>query len=401
MGHEITVIGAGFSGLVTAFYLVQEKMQVRIIEKSERAGGLIQTLNTTNGLVETAANGILSSPDVVAMCSRIGVPLKPTLPQSRARYIYRGGPRRWPLRFTESIRLAAGLAWNVGRFRPEPRESVSEWGSRVLGKAATEHLLAPALAGVYAGDAQKLSATLVLRRGDYGGGEAGHKLAAKPRTVAPAGGLQQLIDGLALFLAKAGVEIVMGKRAEIRDRERVIICTSALEASQVLKGVAPDISRQLERIEMLPLVTATCFYDRSPEQIRGFGCLFPRGQGFRSLGVLFNDCIFEGRSPIRSETWILGGALDPRIIDLDDSALRALLENEHERLTGLREKLIEAKITRWPNALPHYTTELELILNHLAVLPPEISLVGNYLGEIGLARIVSRAKRIARRIAHS
>jgi oxygen-dependent protoporphyrinogen oxidase len=400
MGDEITVIGAGFSGLVTAFHLLHERMQVRIIEKSERAGGLIQTLNTRNGLVETAANGILSSPDVVAMCSRIGVPLEPTLPQSRARYIYRGRPSRWPLRFTESIRLAAGLAWNVGRFKPEPRESVSEWGARVLGKGATDHFLAPALAGVYAGDAHKLSATLVLKRAEYARHDAGSKRAARPRTVAPAGGLQQLIDGLVTFLVKAGVQIVTCERAEIRNRERVIVCTSAHEASEVLKTVAPDISRQLERIEMLPLVTATCFFERSPAQVIGFGCLFPREQGFRSLGVLFNDCIFARRSPIRSETWILGGALDRPVVDLDDSTLSELLVTEHERLTGTREKLIDLKITRWPHALPHYTTDLELILDHLALLPPEIRLVGNYLGEIGLARIVSRAKRIARQIAH-
>ncbi len=401
MAHEITVIGAGFSGLVTAFYLVHERMQVRLIEKSERAGGLIQTLNTRNGLVETAANGILSSPDVVEMCSRIGVPLERTLPQSRARYIYRGRPSRWPLRFSESIRLAAGLAWNVARFKPEPRESVNEWGARVLGKGATEHFLAPALAGVYAGDPHKLSATLVLKRAEYAGHETGSKRAARPRTVAPKGGLQQIIDGLVTFLVKAGVQIVTGERAEIRDREPVIICTSAHEASEVLKSVAPDISRQLERIEMLPLVTATCFFERSPAQVIGFGCLFPREQGFRSLGVLFNDCIFAGRSPIRSETWILGGALDRQVVDLDDSTLSELLVNEHERLTGARETLIDLKITRWPKALPHYTTDLELILDHLGVLPSEISLVGNYLGEIGLARIVSRAKRIARRIAHS
>ena len=138
MGREITVIGAGFSGLVTAYHLVQERMQVRILEKSERTGGLIQTLNTASGLVETAANGILSSPDVIGMCSTIGVPLEPTLPQSRARYIYRSGTSRWPLRITESIRLAAGLARNVGRFKPEPRESVGEWGARVVGDAATD-----------------------------------------------------------------------------------------------------------------------------------------------------------------------------------------------------------------------------------------------------------------------
>ena len=37
----ITVIGAGFSGLTTAYYLLQAGARVRVIERSERAGGLL------------------------------------------------------------------------------------------------------------------------------------------------------------------------------------------------------------------------------------------------------------------------------------------------------------------------------------------------------------------------
>ena len=37
--------------------------------------------------------------------------------------------------------------------------------------------------------------------------------------------------------------------------------------------------------------------------------MFPRGEGFRARGVLFNEFIFERRERAHSETWIFGGAL--------------------------------------------------------------------------------------------
>ena len=41
--------------------------------------------------------------------------------------------------------------------------------------------------------------------------------------------------------------------------------------------------------------------------------------------------------------------------------------------------------------LPHYSIELERVLTTLPALPPNMQLVGNYLGRIGLAKILERA----------
>jgi hypothetical protein len=52
-------------------------------------------------------------------------------------------------------------------------------------------------------------------------------------------------------------------------------------------------------------------------------------------------------------------------------------------------------VTRWSRALPHYTIELEKILTDLPPPPKNIALVGNYLGRIGLAKILERAAFVA------
>jgi oxygen-dependent protoporphyrinogen oxidase len=111
--------------------------------------------------------------------------------------------------------------------------------------------------------------------------------------------------------------------------------------------------------------------------------------------VLFNDCIFEGRSPAHSETWIFGGALDPEVVNLTDQEFADFIASERERFYGNRDDAMEIHITRWPNALPHYTVELERILMTLPPPPPNLALVGNYLGRIGLAKILERAAVVA------
>src|ERR1041384_7082367 len=147
----ITVVGAGFSGLATAYFLVKRGFRVRVFEKSNRAGGLIETLQTEHGLVEKAANGILSSAKLEAIAADVGIPLLTTRREGRKRFIYRGKPRQIPLSVVESLQTGARLAAHAASFRPQPFESISQWGHRVLGAAATDYLLAPALGGIYAG----------------------------------------------------------------------------------------------------------------------------------------------------------------------------------------------------------------------------------------------------------
>src|SRR5687767_10267277 len=102
--RTIQVVGAGFSGLTTAYYLVKSGCRVRIVDVSSRTGGMLKTIRTPHGLVETAANGMRSSSRLEALCAEIGVPLQRTR-RDAARFIYRGRPRRWPLKLSEVFRL--------------------------------------------------------------------------------------------------------------------------------------------------------------------------------------------------------------------------------------------------------------------------------------------------------
>lgn len=399
MKCTITVIGAGFSGLSTAYFLVKAGLPVRVIEKQARVGGLLGTRRTAHGLVETAANGLLNSARLEAMCADIGVTLQPLQPQSRARYFWRERPRRWPLGVGESLRLGAGLIRNLGNWRPHAGETLGVWGERLLGSAAVQHALTPAMGGIYASDADLLSASLIFNRKGLGLESAnGHAKPAKPSvrgTVSPQDGMQELLDGLQHYLETHGAAIELNQAAQIEGSTPTVICTAAPHAAELLAPHAPEVSQQLRQIELLPIITATCFYERSARQPQGFGCLFPRHGEIRALGVLFNDCLFENRSALRSETWILGGASDRAAIQLADAELETILANNHAKLVGAQESLLSVHLTRWPQALPHYSLTLEHVLTALPSLPGHLALVGNYLGKIGLAKLLERAAQAA------
>jgi oxygen-dependent protoporphyrinogen oxidase len=394
---QVKVVGAGFSGLATAYYLVKQGFKVQVVEKSSRPGGLIRTIDTENGPVETAANGIRNSVRLEAMCADLGVPLIPTRREARARFIFRGQPKRFPLSGAEVLKLGFRFAASATNLRPQPFETITVWGRRVIGAAATDYFLAPALGGIYAGDPEKLSASLVFGRAVLPNSlETTRPMKPKLHgTVAPPRGMQQLIDGLREYLEHAGVEFNFNSSVQIEPGEPAVVCTSAIAAAECLTKAAQELSASLRQIEMMPVVTVTCQYEPAAAKLKGFGCLFPRDEGFRARGVLFNECIFEGRGPAHSETWIFGGALDPHIVQLSDSQLIELIASERQKLYGEHCEAIGVHIISWPEALPHYSIELERILTQLPAPPANVGLVGNYLGRIGLAKLIERAAFVA------
>lgn len=388
----VTVVGGGFSGLATAYYLSQAGIPVEIVEKGDRLGGLISTLQTPHGPVETAAMGLKNTARVDAMCRDLGLPmLRSALSSSRARYIFRGRPRRWPLNPGESLSLAVrfAVATARGARRPQPGESINEWGARVLGRPATEWLVGPPLQSMYAGDPGRLSASLLL------GARASAVRTAPRGVVAPALGMQQLVDALEARLRARGVQISLTTTATLNGSRPAVICTSARDAAECLREAAPDASRALSTIEMLPLVRITAFYADEGTHLRGRGILFPRGGGVRALGVLLDRNIFPGREGQYCESWIYGGAADRDVVHLSENDLIAATDRDRQVLCGRSVAPVARLVHRWPAALPHFDLQLESVRASGFGLPKGIFLAGNYVGGIGVTMLLEQAAAVA------
>jgi oxygen-dependent protoporphyrinogen oxidase len=391
---HVTVIGGGFSGLTTAYYLANAGLSVRLLEKQNRVGGLIGTLQTPQGPVELAASGIRSSARLEQLCAELDLPMLEARKESRARYLYRNGPKRWPLGPVESMGLGGRLLSSslAGGMRPRPEESIDRWAHRVLGPAASHYIVGAALQGIYAGDPERLSASLI-----FGRRKKPEKGRAKGLT-APEVGMSQLIDALERRLIALGVSIETGVAAGPDVDGTVVICTSAHDARELIRERAPQTAAALDRIEMLPLIRVTAFYPADENRIGGLGVLFPRGQGIRALGVLFNTNIFANRGAGHSESWIYGGSADRDVMHLDDDALFDRVHRDRAQLYDREARPIGIYAHRWQRALPHYDIGLERLLREGVETPSDTFLTGNYLNGIGLPLLLERSWEIAQRI---
>lgn len=398
--RRVYVAGAGFAGLTVAYELLKQGFEVEIYERGEDPGGLISTHRTAYGLVETAANALMCNEEIETLFAELELPFAERHSARKRRYIYWEGPRRWPLTLgttAKALMQALRLSFGQEDLLPVAGESISEWARRFAGEEFEQRLLAPALQGIYAGDPENMSAVLVLKN-LLGTGDKVAKGAMKG-SVAPAGGMGALIKALVKAIEYAGGVIKYDSTYAfpMQETEPTVVATPAWSAAEVLRKARPEMAQALDRCQSLPLVSATFFFEPQDGGLNGFGCLFPRQQGFTSLGVLFNDCIFEGRSRVRSETWILGGVHYPDIIAHSDEDLMSMIQADRKKLLDKSSAPLDYKFTRWHRAIPHYTLDWERTLMTLNPEPP-LYLHGNYLGDLGLARIYSRSIKLAAQI---
>lgn len=404
---SVVVVGAGFSGLVSAYYLAKAGYAVELFEAKPGPGGLIGTLEGAHGRVETAANALLNSALVEDLFSDLELPLLSTKKEARKRYIVRNGEaRRWPLGFFGTLRLvrfALKYFFMRASLRPAVTESASHWATRVLGSEGAQYLVEAALQGIYAGDPSKMSASLLFGRFFETSTKPVRRARVRGSVSAPEG-MGQLIRALETKLEKLGCVFHYGTSSEVEPSPTrpTVVATSASEAARVLHKHSPQIANALEKVELVPVTSATLFFHRTDPSTRGFGCLFPPVEKRGALGVLKNDFIFEGRvkGDIHSETWILGGAMPPAGFDRwTQKDIVDVIVGERTKIFDLSDAPADVVITKWPHAIPHYTIELERTLPMIAGIENNVFLIGNYLGQIGLAKILERASRLPEEVA--
>ncbi|MCO5142989.1 MAG: FAD-dependent oxidoreductase [Oligoflexia bacterium] len=388
---QIQIIGGGFCGLALSYFFIKRGFKVYLVEKNEQLGGLISTHKTPYGLVESAANATLSNAVIENVANDLGITLIPTLPSAKKRFIFRKTLKRWPLSYRASIKMlvtSTKYLLNKKQFSPMPKESVRAWSERVLGKEATDYLLIPALAGIYAGDAEHLSASLIL------GKFFRKNLIPKGKnkgSVAPENGMGEWILEFKKFLIQNGGSIETVVDLDLP----TVFAIPAHELIEYADSI-PKLWAICKKIEYIPLASCTLFFSRNSSHLKGFGCLFPKSENFYSLGLLSNSFIFSGRSFESFSETSTCGALNKEVTTLTKEELIEKILADRFKLFSSSEKPIDQRIFYWPKAIPHYTTQLEECLSKLKDLnyrENNFSLFGTYLGDLGLARILPKAQK--------
>lgn len=372
---KVSILGFGFSGLAAAWAFHRQGYEVEVYEKSERVGGLLGTSQTEYGLVETAANAILKSKAVDHMATDFGITWAERKKSIKNKWVYTDKPRRWPLTVSETVKNISplfNLARSNEKLKPLQGESVSVWGRKHFNSPNfVDHLLGPALQGIYAQGPDTLSASLSLK-----------SLFAKTKIRTE--GSHSPVGGMSDFFIKGLETLNKSDRFSIQLASRKTI--EGLDSPLVI-----DTQPDYQNVHYLPVTTVTLFFeDQHRPHFQGFGCLFAKSH--RMLGVLFNTDIFEGRSVsgVFSETWIVAGE------KIDESLLIDELLAYREDKFKVSFPPIFFKATHWERGIPSYDLKHEkFLLSHFKEEEriPQGTLLrfGNYTGEIGLNKILEKA----------
>ena len=430
----VIVVGGGISGLATAYLCAKRGLSVTVFEKGQ-AGGKIHSEREAGWLLEHGPQGFLDSvPESLTLAAELGLEPVRANETAKKRFLYFRGalhrvPESPPLLVRSRILSARGkarLLWEPFARKRENGvdETVFDFAERRLGREAAERLVAPMVAGIYAGDAAKLSIDSALPRlakleREYGSLlRAMRKLKAKgpgPRGTLTSykGGMGDVIDALTEKLGPAVV------RAHVRSIERdgatfrirtddsgplsadaVVLATPGYAAAQLVPDVTP-----LAEIPYAPVDVAFLGYARGDVEhpLDGFGFLVAPGEDLRVLGCLWESSIFPFRAPDGSVLFrlMLGGARDPQVAGLAPAHVLSLAREALEKSIGLRAEPRLARLVRHPRGIPQYT------VGHAARVAaataaeqawPGLFLTGNSLRGVGYNDCVREAYAVADRV---
>ena len=393
----MVVVGAGITGLATAYYLQRsaaaEQCEVAVLEAAPRPGGKLRTERRDGFLLEAGPDSFLTGkPDAVELCRELG--LAPSLiaqSQPRAAYVLRRGrlvPIPPGMRLVHPTRpwalLRSPLLSPGGRIRAlahplvPPRrgagagdESVGAFVRRRYGAELLRVLGEPLLAGIHLADPWRLSlaATFPALR------SAGRRPAAPPANPPPApppelahlrgspfasltGGMEQLAGALAARLgrslrtgaAAAAIDPApRGYRVRLRApagraageelaAAAVVVTTPAAAAAPLVRRVNPPLAQLLGAAEAASSAIVTLGY-RDPQVALprpGSGFVVPRGEGSRLLACTWSSGKWAGRAPAGGVLvrGFVGGWRQPELPALADAELIALVEAELGAILG-------------------------------------------------------------------
>jgi len=456
---QVAIVGGGISGLSAAWTLHKRQVPYVLLEAGSEVGGVIRTESKGGFLLEGGPDSILAQkPEGLALCREIGLGdrLVPTNPHQRSVFVLH---RRRLHPLPEGMALAvptkvlpflrSGLFSWPGKIRMgldlviPPRagngdESIASFLRRRFGQEAVDLIGEPLLAGIHAGDPERLSilATfprfrdLERRHGSLVRGMwSSPRPATGPGEPPPAafyslrGGLREVVTALVARLRPGAVRTRAPVRAVARDGNafalaledgerveaaRVIVAAPGPRIAPALEGLVPEVARTIGAIPFASSATVLLGYRREDvaHPLDGYGMLVPRTEGLRTTAVSFVSTKFSGRAPeghvlLRG---FLGGVRDGDVLSLSDDEMAATVRREMAGVLGLRGEPVLTRIFRWPGGTP------QLEVGHLARIAeaegkaaevPGLHLTGAGLRSTGIPDAVAEATRAAEAAAEA
>lgn len=447
-GPRIAIVGAGISGLTTAYELQTRLPPARLwlFDADDHPGGKVRTLRTRDFFVELGPDAIVTfKPAGLALVRELGLHDTATTPAPEPAYISWGsrlhrlspGLFAGPSMDWRSI-VSTGLLSPWGRLRvlmdaviPPRRsqadESVGSFFRRRFGVEFRDRIADPLLAGLHSADVDTLSMAALFPQvremeQRHGSLIRGLRKLPKRESLGPpfrslTGGLETLTEALTRRLS--GQQVLLGTRVHevsrapaswlVRATDRtyeadaVVLAMPAPAAAPLVRGLAPALADELQRQAMTSVAVAVYAW-RGPAQTPGTGFLVPGKAGTLITGATFSSVKWPGSA---QPGWVVARAYLGRAgrqdwWDRDDDHLLDAAWKETAAIAKLVAEPSFRHLRRWPAALPQYTVGH---LDWLARVEAEAArhtglfLTGASYRGIGLADLIQQARETAGKVA--
>jgi oxygen-dependent protoporphyrinogen oxidase len=368
---DVVVIGGGIAGLATAYELSRRRISFVVLEAASRPGGVIVSEEVDGFTIDGGPDALLiQKPDGIALCQEIGLGerLVATKPP-RLAYVQRAGrlhalpaasvlgipTRIGPfLRtglFTGAGKMRMGAELFVSKRTDSADESIGGFMRRRFGCEATDYLAEPLLAGIHAGDVNRLSLHALFPRFAEAERKHGSLLRAfrasnaDPRTAIDGafkslpGGLSEMVRALVRTIGadrvRVGTEVtaisgpgpfvVRTAPGNVFDTSAVVVATPAYVTADLFEKRDADVARRCREVRYASVVTVALAFRRDAvsHPLPGSGFVVPRGEKTGILAATWLSSKWPGRAPddrVLLRTFA-GGARDPWAIDESDTEL--------------------------------------------------------------------------------
>lgn len=454
---EVVLIGAGLTGLTTAYWLRRAGVSVKVVETQPRIGGQIQTNHIKDYTFETGpTTGSVSTPEVSELMADLqetsgGRCQLETAPDAaKRRLIWKGGRFHdlpsgpvggltTPLfRFSDKLRIL-GEPWR--KRGADPDETVGSLARRRLGRSFVDYAVDPFVSGVYAGNPDQLVTRYALPKlynleQQYGSFVRGAmKKSKEPKTerdrlatkkvFSALDGLSHIPEAEADYIGSENIVLgakkvrvqpndggwvttfvtAQGDACQLGSRYVVTTC-GAYCLPELLPFADKERMQDISSLVYAPIMEVNVgMRNTYGGDYLAFGGLIPTLEREQILGILFPSACFTGRAPKDGAlfSFFIGGIRHPEMLDLSDGEVETLVIECLHRMLKFPEEAVPdfINISRHRRAIPQYWADSGRRFAAVESLQQQYAgliIGGNLRDGIGMGHRITQATQIANEI---
>lgn len=453
--RRVAVVGAGVAGLAAACALVGEApdLDVVVLERAERVGGLVETEHTPDGfLVEHGADALVTTkPWGIDAVHALGLgPDIVTGPEPRRSFLVADGalvPIPGVFAGPTLAAIPSLLATPLLSLRAKARaaveplvprvphgddESVATFLDRRFGRELRTRILEPLLGGIYGGRAERLSADVCLPRlrefeREHGSVMLGMRRALHARRRRPAGARlpvmvslrrgmgslpeafgHRLGERIRLAAGARRIERLAGGRFRLTtaggllDCDGVVLAVPAWQAARLLEPLDPDLAAALGAVEHQALDCVTMAWEAHdvPRPLDGTGFVTLPDDPRPTRACTWASHKWPGRAPTQR---VLVRSVLHRA-EAGDAELLAEARRDLQELMGITAPPLLVRMRRLPRATPIYDVGAPAriaVMQGRAHALGALALAGNAYGGIGIPDCIRSGEAAAEAVARA